>query len=104
MDISRLEDFLVTSFSNDLSDHDAQNLTINIPIQIHPNKSKVARKINKYTTLDFIYNLRNESWEEVFNATDINLMFNSFLNIYLRIFTHVFLSCKIKIVSIKIVG
>ena len=86
MDISRLEDFLVTSFSNDLSDHDAQILTINIPIQIHPNKPKFARKINKYTTLDFIYNLSNESWEEVFKATDINLMFNSFLNIYLRIF------------------
>ena len=86
MDISRLEDFLVTSFSNDLSDHDAQILTINIPIQIHPNKPKFARKINKYTTLDFIYNLSNESWEEVFKATDINLMFNSFLNVYLRIF------------------
>ena len=85
MDISRLENFLMTSFTNDLSDHDAQILTINVPIQIHPNKPKFARKINKYTILDFIYNLSNESWEEVFKATDINLMFNSFLNLYLRI-------------------
>ena len=46
MDISRLEDFLVTPFLNDLSDHDAQILTINIPIQIHPDKPKFIRKID----------------------------------------------------------
>ena len=86
MDISRLEDFLVTPFLNDLSDHDAQILTINIPIRIHPDKPKFIRKIDKLTTLDFIYNLSNVAWDSVFDATDVNLMFNSFLNTYLRIF------------------
>jgi len=31
IDISRIEDFLVTPLLNDLSDHNAQILTINIP-------------------------------------------------------------------------
>jgi hypothetical protein len=86
MDISCFEDFLVTPFLNDLFDHDAQILTINIPIQIHPDKTKFIRKIDKHTTFDFIYNLSNKIWGSVFDATDANLMFNSFLNIYLRIF------------------
>ena len=86
MDISRLEDFLITPFLNNLSDHDAQILTINIPIQIHPDKRKFIRKIDKHTTLDFIYNLSNETWDSVFDATDVKLMFYSFLNTYFGIF------------------
>ena len=96
MDISRLEDFLVTPFLNDLSDHYAQILTINFPIQIHPDKPKFIRKIDKLTTLDFIYNLSNVAWDSVFDATDVNLMFNSFLNTYLRIFCSCFPLIRIK--------
>jgi hypothetical protein len=32
IDTTRLEDFMISPFSNNLSDHDAQILTINIPI------------------------------------------------------------------------
>jgi hypothetical protein len=96
MDISCLEDFLVTPFLNDLSDHYAQILTINFPIQIHPDKPKYIRKIDKLTTLDFIYNLSNVAWDSVFDATDVNLMFNSFLNTYLRIFYSCFPLIRIK--------
>jgi len=42
--------------------------------------------MNKYTILDFIFKLSNESWDGVFNNNDVNLMFNSFLNTYLKIF------------------
>src|SRR5215510_4603909 len=77
MDISRFEDFLVTPFLNYFSDHDAQILTINIPIQIHPDKPKLIRKIDKHTIFNFIYNLSNETWDSVFNATDVNLIFYS---------------------------
>jgi len=86
MDVSRFEDFLVTPFTNDLSDHDAQILALNIPMQSHPNKTKLIRKIDEHTIFYFIYNLSNETWDSVFDATDVNLMFNSFLNTYLRIF------------------
>jgi hypothetical protein len=85
IDISRLEDFSIIPFPNDLSDHDAQILTINIPIQMQSDRSRFVRKVNKHTILDFTYNLSNESWEGVFN-NDVNLMFNSFLNTHLRIF------------------
>jgi hypothetical protein len=76
----------VTPFSNNLSDHDTQILIINIPIQIHPNKSTLVRRIDNHAISDFIYYLSNETWENVFNATDVDLMFNSFLNTYLRMF------------------
>ena len=59
MDISRLEDFLVTPFPNGLSDHDAQILTFKIPIQSHQHKTKLIRKINKHTISNFIYILSN---------------------------------------------
>jgi len=86
MDISRLEDFSVTPFPNDLSDHDAQILAFKIPIQIQHDKTKLIRKIDKHSISDFIYILSNETWDSVFDSTDVNLMFNSFLNTYLRIF------------------
>ena len=45
---------------------------------------KTIRKINKFTISDFIDKLSCESWDSIFNSEDINAMFNSFLNIYLR--------------------
>ena len=42
--------------------------------------------MHKHTTFDFIFKLRVESWDGVFNNSDVNLMFNSFLNTYLKIF------------------
>jgi hypothetical protein len=86
IDISRQEDYTVILFSNGLSDHDVQLLTIKIFLQLKSDKVKIVRKINKYTMLDFIYKLSNGSWDSVFNSGDANLMFNSFLNTYLRIF------------------
>jgi len=50
----------------------------------------------KYTIFDFIYKRSNESWDSTFNNTDVNLMFNSFLNTYLRIFYSCFPLMKIK--------
>ena len=85
-DITHLQDLLVTPFPNDLSDHDAQILTFTIPIPNHLNKTKFITKINKHSISDFICDLSNETWANVFDVTDVNLMFNSFLNTYLRIF------------------
>jgi len=69
-----------------LSDHDAQILKIKLPVQIQSDRLKIIRKVDKHTILDFIYKLSNESWDSVFNNNDVNLMFNSFLNTYLRNF------------------
>ena len=43
------------------------------------------RKINKYTIADFQFKLSHETWEQVSDGNDVNKIFNSFLNIFLRI-------------------
>jgi hypothetical protein len=86
IDASCYEDFSVTPFWNDLSDHDAQILTINIHVQKQSVRSQLIRKTDKHTILDFIFKLSNESWDGVFNNNNVNLMFYSFLNTYLKIF------------------
>jgi len=69
-----------------MSDHDAQLLIISTDyshVTIH--KLKTIRKINKFRISDFTDKLSSESWDSIFNSEDVNAMFNSFLNIYLRI-------------------
>ena len=53
-------------------------------------KSNTIRKINKHMISDFINKLRNELSDTIFNSDDVNAMFKSFLNIYLRIFYSIF--------------
>ena len=48
------------------------------------------RKINKYTIADFQLNLSYETWEQVFDGNDVNEIFNSFLNTFLRIYYSIF--------------
>jgi hypothetical protein len=57
---SSVEDFSVIPFWNDLSDHDAQILIVNIPAQKQSVRSKLIRKMDKHTILDFIFKLSNE--------------------------------------------
>jgi hypothetical protein len=58
-----------------------------------------VRKVDQHTISDFIYELSNESWDTIFNNTDVNLMFNSFLNTHLRIFYSCFPVIGIKNIS-----
>ena len=53
--ITCYEEYQVIPFINDLSDHDAQLLTIKIPVHNQANRLKTTRNINKHTILDFIY-------------------------------------------------
>jgi len=84
--ISQFVNYLVNPLTNDLSDHDAQILTLKIPVHRHSERLQFIRKIDQHTIPDFIYKLSNESWDCVFDSEDVGLMFNSFLNTYLRIF------------------
>ena len=94
--ITCYEDYHVSPFINDLSDHDVQVLTLKIPVHKNADRLKMTSKVNKQTILDFIYKLSFESWDGVFNSTDVNPMFNSFLNTDLRIFYSSFLLLRIK--------
>jgi len=87
IDVSQFESYTVTPITNGLSDHDAQLLKISTEYTLVPiHKFKTVKKINKYTISDFIAKLSCESWDTTFNSEDVNTMFNSFLNIYLRVF------------------
>ena len=101
IDVSRFEDYSVIPFSNDLSDHDAQILTIKIAVQMQADRLKITRKVDKHTILDFIDKLSIESWDSVFNNNYVNLMFNSFLNTYLRIFYSSFPPIRTKSINHK---
>jgi hypothetical protein len=46
----------------------------------------MIRKIDQVTIQDFEYKLSFETWDAVFGSNDINIMYNSFLNSFLRIF------------------
>jgi hypothetical protein len=51
---------------------------------------ETVRKFKNYLIPEFINKLSNESWDNVFSNEDVNEMFNSFLNDYLRIFNSCF--------------
>jgi hypothetical protein len=73
LDSSRFEEYTVTPISNGLSDHVAQLLTLSIKVFNLPTSKSKSKS-------------SNESWDTVFNSDNVNDMFNSFLNNYLRIF------------------
>ena len=87
IDVSQFESHMVTPIMNSVSYHDARLLIIGTDYSHVPiHKFKTIRKINKHTVSDFVDKLRCESWDTISNSENINDMFNSFLNIYLRIF------------------
>jgi hypothetical protein len=76
----------VKIFINGLSDHDTQLLILNKGQKKEKEcHTYIKRKINNYT-IDFQLKLSHETWEPVFDGNDVNQIFNSFLNIFLRIY------------------
>ena len=76
LDPTHLEEYSVIPISNGLSDHDAQLLTIRHKIHHDPDSSlSTIRKFNNHIIPEFIYQLSNESRNNVFNSEDINEMF-----------------------------
>ena len=65
IDITCYEDYQVFPFINDLSDNDAQVLTIKIPIHKQANRLKTTKNVYKHTIVDFIYKLSFKSWDGV---------------------------------------
>jgi len=84
---------------NGLSDHDAQLLIINnVNLQLQNHHIYTIRNTNNYSIEEFKTRLSYESWDSVFSYNgniDVDILFNSFLNNYLRIFYTSFPPCKI---------
>ena len=91
IDTSKIGEYELCPFINGLSDHDAQYLTLkNGEMKVKECHTYFKRKINKYTIADFQTNSSRETWEQVLDGTDVNEIFNSFLNIFLRIYNSSF--------------
>ena len=46
----------------------------------------LTRNINDHTINDFLTKLSYEIWDTIFSTDDVNIMFNSFLDTYLKMF------------------
>jgi len=73
-------------FCSSLMVHDAQILSLRSFDPAQSPGTKFVRKLDQHKISDFIFNLGNESWDIIFNTDDVNRMYNSFLNTYLKIF------------------
>jgi hypothetical protein len=96
------ENYSVFPLINGLSDHDAQVLSLLIikDVNLQPQNQHIhtIRNINKYSIEEFKLRLSYESWKSIFDKnenTDVDSLFNSFLNCYLKIFYTSFPTKKI---------
>ena len=88
IDVSRFGDYTIYPIINGLSDHDAQSITFHAINPKPPTlKRMLVRRINEHTINDFLLKLSYETWDTVFSSNDVNVMFNSFMDSYLKIFT-----------------
>jgi hypothetical protein len=53
---------------------------------MHKQKISTVRICNNQCLFNFKMQLSYETWDDVFSSNDVDTIFNSFLNIYLRIF------------------
>ena len=89
-------DFTVYPVINGLSDHDAQIIALtNITTFIPKQSFSLIRKIDDNAIKKFVYLLSFENWENVF-IEDVNMIYNNFVNTYVRIFYASFPLIKIK--------
>ena len=96
IDTSKFEDYFIYPLSNGLSDHDAQIITLQVTYNmLNSHSPGYSRKFTKSTIAEFQYQLSFESWNSVFETEDVNDMFNTFLNSFLRIFYSSFPLIKI---------
>ena len=79
-------DYSVYPFINCLSDHDGQIITFSNIVNFASRQTiTLTRKINNHTIMNFIL-LSYETWDDAFLERDVNILFNNFLNTYLRVF------------------
>jgi hypothetical protein len=90
-DIIKMGNYLIHPIINGLSDHNAQSITL-YTFNLSPStkKYKLIRNINEHTMNDFLIKLSFETWDTMFYTDDVNYMFNSFLDSYLKFFIPVF--------------
>jgi hypothetical protein len=95
IDVTKFGNYKVQPFYIDLSDHDAQIITINdIMLQYQCNNIYKTQNFNTDSISDFITRLSYEMWGIVFGNYDVDAIFISFLDTHLKI---IYCSFPIKI-------
>jgi hypothetical protein len=80
------KNYIIYPWINGLPDHDGQFMTIyNVTHKVAKDQIHIHRIINESSILDFQINLSYELWDDVFIDSDVDTIFNTFLNTYLRI-------------------
>jgi hypothetical protein len=88
--------YTIKSYINGLSSHDAQLQKLkNLAQPISINNPIYIRNINKHTTTEILSLLSWEQWEDIFGINDVNIIFNNFLNTYLRCYYSSFIYKKV---------
>jgi hypothetical protein len=91
IDISKMGNYSIFATINGISDHDAQLLALHSynlrPLQ---KKHSLIRNINDHTINYFLTKLSYETCHTVLSTDDVNIMFNSFLDTYLKMFHSTF--------------
>jgi hypothetical protein len=96
--VSLQENYAIFPLCNGLSDHDAQLIVLtNVKVNTRNVSLKKIRRIDQAAVQDFQYKLSFKTWDSVFDTNDINIMYNSFLNSFLRIFYSSFSLKELKI-------
>jgi len=99
IDTNKFINHIASPLHSGLSDHDAPLLIINdINLQLQNHHIYTVRNINNYSAEEFKTRLGCESWYSIFGYngnTDIDILFNPFLNNCLRIFYTSFPPCQI---------
>jgi hypothetical protein len=71
---------------NGLSDHDDQSITFNtITLKLPTKQVMEMRKINKHMINNFPTKISYKTWNSTFSSDGVNIMFNAFLDTYLKI-------------------
>jgi exonuclease III len=104
IDISKMGNYSICPIINGLSHHDAQSTTLrSFNHRPPPKKCMLIKKIYEHTINDFLNKLSYETWDTIFSTDDVNKMFTSFLDSYLKICYSSF-SLKRVHISIKKIG
>jgi hypothetical protein len=93
-DLSR--NYIIKPLINGMSDHDAQLLVMeNVIVPAQELTTQYIRNFNDNNIQDFLFQSSTENWEDIFAGNNLNIIFNNFLDTYLKIFNTCFTKRKL---------
>jgi len=85
IDLTKNRNYTLCPFTNGLSDHNAQIIKLNnINTLKQFSETQIIRNFSTHSITEFKIKLSYKTWNNIFDKYDV--IFNNFLNTYLRIF------------------